>query len=267
MPTADQLQPFECCPGPQSDIPWVVFSILEREKSHKDSSRANKEAEEPQECSYWPKNGLLKLLSDKAHCREATPNYFLCLVSHAWPFCIVFQKFLGKWLISWHGGTNSLWTISWLSKKQISMLLIFDLLMLGILALESLECAIPCSGAWVRLYSNTKWGSFSMDSKKSTQLSLLMSFWSCLRFLGTSFEQMFLIPNSLVNIWWTVMWLKFNFVPVILTVNRWFAYTGCSYFCKCLKAPKHLGPWQNTVSVGLPKFWKRFRYTMSKSEA
>lgn len=50
------LQPFECffrlC---QNNVPSDNFSILGREKSHKDSSQANKEAEVPHECFCWPK--------------------------------------------------------------------------------------------------------------------------------------------------------------------------------------------------------------------
>ena len=136
------------------------------------------------------------------------------------------------------------------------------------------------------------WGSFSINSKTTTHLSLLMSFLSYLRFLGTSFHQIFLIPNSLLNIWWTVVWFKFNSVPIILSVNRWsacrrswdyvdicisswkqrpsamrFIFSWLPSFYKCLKPPKHLGHWQNTVSIGLPKFCKCFHCTVSNFEA
>ena len=132
------------------------------------------------------------------------------------------------------------------------------------------------------------WGSFSINSKTTTHLSLLMSFLSYLRFLGTSFHQIFLIPNSLLNIWWTVVWFKFNSVPIILSVNRWsacrrswdyvdicisswkqrpsamrFIFSWLPSFYKCLKPPKHLGHWQNTVSIGLPKFCKCFHCTVA----
>lgn len=46
-----------------------------------------------------------------------------------------------------------------------------------------------------------KWGSFSIDSKKSGYFFLLMLFWCCVRFFGTIVAQIFLIPNSF-KIWW-----------------------------------------------------------------
>ena len=47
-------------------------------------------------------------------------------------------------------------------------------------------------------------------------------YWNCCvaGVFGTIFAQIFLIPNSLVKIWWTVVWVKFNSSPIILTVNR-----------------------------------------------
>lgn len=41
-----------------------------------DSSRANKEAEDQQKRSDWPKNGLLQLMCDKEHYRNATQSLF-----------------------------------------------------------------------------------------------------------------------------------------------------------------------------------------------
>lgn len=52
----------------------------------------------------------------------------------------------------------------------------------------------------------------SNDSKKSSHLSLMMTFWCCERFFGTSFAQIFFILNSWCN-------LKFNSYPIILTIN------------------------------------------------
>jgi hypothetical protein len=56
---AGRLQPFECFQQSQNEFSWDDFTTSGREKSHKDSSQANNEAEEPQECFtgqkilYW----------------------------------------------------------------------------------------------------------------------------------------------------------------------------------------------------------------------
>lgn len=57
--SAGLLQLFECFRVSQNDAPPGNFSILVMEKSHKDLGQANKEAEKPQECHYWPKTRLL----------------------------------------------------------------------------------------------------------------------------------------------------------------------------------------------------------------
>ncbi len=66
-----------------------------------------------------------------------------------------------------------------------------------------------------------KWGSFSIDTRKSWHVWLLMCFWSWERFLGTIFAQMFLMHNSSVKIWWITLILKLNLSPINLTLNWW----------------------------------------------
>lgn len=99
------------------------------------------------------------------------------------------------------------------------------------LALERLKCDTPCSGALFPGHTHTqdsspiitrskKWGSFSIAPKNSRHLSFLMSFCSAERFFGPIFAQIFFIPNSLVKLWWTVVWGKFNSSPFIRTVKR-----------------------------------------------
>lgn len=128
------------------------------------------------------------------------------------------------------------------------------------------------------------------DYKKSRHFSLLMFFCFCERFFTTSFAPIFLIPNSLFKIWWTVVWLKFNSSPIILTVNRRskFLRLGVFNISSVLnnRGLPQLGsslidsvPAENdlkyritwvldkTLSLGRWKFCKSFRCTLTKSEA
>ena len=118
--------------------------------------------------------------------------------------------------------------------------------------------------------------------------------WNCLvtrsiGFLEPFLHRFFSSPKSLVKIWWTVVWVKLRFSPIILSTNdlnaqdpgfcrhfqrflklkafSWFIFNRLPSFWKCLKPPKNLGSWQNTISVGLLKFSKSFRCTVPKSVA
>jgi len=77
------------------------------------------------------------------------------------------------------------------------------------------------SGSYSKTQQKKKHGSFSICSKKTRNLSLLLSFLSYDRFFRTIFTQIFFISKLLVTIWWTVMWVNFKCYPIILTVNRW----------------------------------------------
>jgi len=61
-----------------------------------------------------------------------------------------------------------------------------------------------------------------------------MSFWLIVRFLGTIFAHNFLMANSCVKIWWTVVWLKFNSLAIIHTVSRWSDRTRARTFSTLL---------------------------------
>ena len=65
-----------------------------------------------------------------------------------------------------------------------------------------------------------KFLSLWIRSRRWRHTSFRLSFCSIVRFLGTIFAHKFFMPNSSVNIWWTVMWFKFNSLAIIRTVSR-----------------------------------------------
>lgn len=96
-------------------------------------------------------------------------------------------------------------------------------------ALVRVKCA---TGAWFPGHTQTpntrhelitcsrKWRSFSTAPKSSRHLFFLRSFWSCERFVRPIFAQIYLIPNSLGNIWWTVILAKFKCSLIIRNVKE-----------------------------------------------
>ena len=66
------------------------FFYLQKKKTHKESSRVNKEVEEPHDCFYCPKLRLFKLLCDMARCRDPTPVVLefgpTCTIYPFWSF-------------------------------------------------------------------------------------------------------------------------------------------------------------------------------------
>ena len=52
-------------------------------------------------------------------------------------------------------------------------------------------------------------------------MSFQLSFCSIVRFLGIIFTHNFLMANSCVKIWWTVVWFIFKSLVIIHTVSRW----------------------------------------------
>lgn len=149
-------------------VPWGEVSTSVKEKSHKDSSQAIREAKELQECFYWPKARLLKLLCENIE----------------WIFFEIFKNFPVKVFIEvWSWGRSSLWTTPCTSKKQISMHFMFDFAILAFLGLGVVEvCQIMFQRLICGSYSNIhhssdimtrywKWWSFSIESTFSSWCS------------------------------------------------------------------------------------------------
>ena len=122
---------------------------------------------------------------------------------------------------------NSLWPTPWLSKKQISMYLIFNLLILAffrhseLLVCHSKLCPLV-SGSYLKINDSSPvmtclkkiFGTFDAFKKVQAHIPSLV------RVFRTSFAQIFYMPSSLVKMSWTVDWFKFSSLPIILTVKR-----------------------------------------------
>ena len=173
-----------------------------------DSNRANEEVEESQKCFYWPKTRLMKLPCDKAHCCDVIELFSTFGFTHVTMFRD-FSKALGTF---WSWGANSLWTISWPSKRQINMHLI-SVARFGFLILEMLEVCLPFHAPVLgfrvafehpRLITGNdtfqKMGIIFNRFYESRCLISLMPFWN----------HIVLIPNSPIKIWWTVMRVKYS---------------------------------------------------------
>ena len=107
--------------------------------------------------------------------------------------------------------------------------MIFDLLILAFFghgvadACHSLLCLFV-SGSYSKIHVSSpvitffkKFQSLWIHSRRWRHTS----FCSIVRFLGTIFAYNFLMANSCVKIWWTVVWFKFNSLAIIRTVSRW----------------------------------------------
>ena len=70
------------------------------------------------------------------------------------------------------------------------------------------------------VFTFKKFLSFWIHSRRWRHMSFRLSFCSIVRFLGAIFVHNFLIANSCVKIWWTVVWLKFNSLAIIRTVSQ-----------------------------------------------
>ena len=148
------------------------------------------------------------------------------------PFSELFKDLMIVLLINCNGGMNCLWTTPWLSKKQISVGLIFDLLILaffgrGELLVWHSELCHLVSGSYLKIHDSSpvmtclkKFLSFSTHWRRSRHTFFRFSFCLLVRYFGTSFAQIFCMPNSLVIMSWMVWWFKFNSQPIILTVKR-----------------------------------------------
>ena len=144
-------------------------------------------------------------------CRGAASMCMQCLVAHVPPFSWVFQGLPAKSLTVFPGGTNSLWTIPWLSKKQMSIDLILDLLILTFL--EWGEFAVChswlwriVSGSYSKIHDSSpviKWlknsGSLSRWSRRSRHTS---SNWPSTQSWGSlepSWRTLFSCPNPVLK--------------------------------------------------------------------
>jgi len=114
----------------------------------------------------------------------------------------------------------------------MSMDFIFDLLILAFFGrgdadvCRSLLCLFV-SGSYSEIHISSpvitffkKYLSLWIRSRRWRHTSFRLSFCSIVRFLGTIFANNFLMANSCVKIWWTVVWLKFNSLAIIRTVSR-----------------------------------------------
>jgi len=137
------------------------------------------------------------------------------------------------WLTVCPGGTNSLWTIPWLSKKkQMSIDLILDLLILTFLGWGKFAMCHSrlwrfVSGSYSKVHDSSpvitrlkNFGYLSRRSRRSRHTSLRLAFCSVVRFFGTILAHTFLVSKPCVKIWWTVNPFKFYSLLIILNVNR-----------------------------------------------
>ena len=146
---------------------------------------------------------------------------------------------LKVWLTVCPSGTNSLWTIPWLSKKQKNKkqtnkwtsiwfwIYSFSLSWAG----ESF--AVCHSRLWrffLRSYSKIhdlslvitrlkNSGSLSRRSSRSRHTSLRLAFCSVVRIFGTILAHTFLVSKSCVKIWCSVNRFKFNSLLIILNFD------------------------------------------------
>ena len=113
--------------------------------------------------------------------------------------------------------------------------LIFDLVILAFfrhaelpICHSKLCCLI--SGLYLKIHNSSpvmtclkKFSSFLMCSIRSGHTFLylpLFSFCSLVRFFGTSFAQIFCMPNSSIKMSWMVGWFKFNSLLIILSKDN-----------------------------------------------
>ena len=108
------------------------------------------------------------------------------------------------------GGTNSLWTISWLSKKQMSIDLILDLLILAFLEWERLQCATPNFGVLSRGHLQNPWSitcdnateEFWLPLKAVQKIKAHPSDWTSAQSWGSlepSWRTLFSCPNPVLK--------------------------------------------------------------------
>ena len=165
-------------------------------------------------------------------CRDGVSNCQQCLVTREQLFFLVFQEFHGNNTdkqCPW--GTNSVWTIPSLSKKQMSMDFIFDFLRLAFFGRGDADVChfLLCLFFWIVL-SDPCFVTFNhilreisvpfFHSRRWRPMSFQLSFCSIARFLGTNFAHNFFMVDSSVKTWWNVVWFKFNSLVNIRTVSR-----------------------------------------------
>lgn len=97
-------------------------------------------------------------------------------------------------------------------KRQISMILIFELFIRTLLTFGKTE--VCYSILWCVVYGSI------IFNRLENVIALFFPDIFLFLFFGTIFEQVFLIHDSLVNIW-TVVCRKFGFSPINLIINRW----------------------------------------------
>jgi len=116
----------------------------------------------------------------------------------------------------WTSGTQSMWTIPWMSKKTITIALNLDLLCCAFFYLGELglfQCMDWCllSGLYWKNHDSSqvimfskKFGSFSMFWRMSAQMFIQISFCSGVTCLGPIFEHTFFLFKLLCKICRTV---------------------------------------------------------------
>ena len=122
-------------------------------------------------------------------------------------------------------------------KKQMSIDLILDLLILAFLGQGDFAVCYSrlwrlVSGSYSKIHNSSpvitilkNSGSLWRRSTRSSHTSLRLAFCSVVRFFGTILAHTFLMSKSCVKIWWTVNRFKFNWLLIILNVNRRAALT------------------------------------------
>jgi len=162
---------------------------------------------------------------------------------------------------------------------------------------NSLLCLFV-SGSYSKIYVSSpvitffkKFLSLWIRSRRWRRASFRLSFCSIVRFLGTNFAHNFIMANSFVKIWWTVVWLKFNSLAIILTESTVYPHKGSHYlhivnsflsskFCragfifdgftslwKYLKPLEHLWCRQSMLPICLFQFIESFNANFPKFDA
>ena len=132
VPSAGLSQPFGWGPQFQNDSLWCGIWVSGKERNHTDSDQVSIGAVESLECPFWS-----KIRSQKWHCDRVLSwcSILMSAISgRTWWTLFLSHSRASQyycWLTVCPWGMNSLWTTFWLLKKQISVDLIFNLLILA----------------------------------------------------------------------------------------------------------------------------------------
>jgi len=186
------------------------------------------------EYSFWSKILSLRWQSDRERCCGAAFKCLQSLAGHDVLFLSrsrISRQYCLLTVCPWV--TNSLWTTAWLSKNKLACIWLSICSFLFNSGAVSCSFATPNFVVWfrdrtrkstihhlLRHIRKKKFSSFSARSRQSKQTFLRFYFCSLVRFFGTNFAKIFLMPHSSVKMSWTAWWFEFKSLPIILTLKR-----------------------------------------------